>query len=267
MKIPKEDYSEPPLITPERSVRLRAKAYGLKMEDLKVPKCVVLSLTVVATELLVKHANAEPVPWIYRARPFYVGNVEGISVGVIWGAPSAPLATFVMEDLVACGARVFIGVGLLGAIQPDIQIGDFIIPVEAVRDEGTSLHYLPKDVRAVPSEKVVNALKDACKKFVAKYRIGPVWTTDTPYRETESKIKHFQTQGVLGVDMETSAVLSLAIYRNVKAGCMLVTSDNLATLTSVPGLETRELKQATEKAVKIVMEAVKVLAWKNESLL
>lgn len=267
MKIPEENYSEPPLKTPEQSVRLRAKAYGLKMEDLKVPKYVVLSLTVVATGLLVERFDAKSVPWIYRARPLYIGEVEDIPVGVIWAAPGAPLATLAMEDLVACGARVFIGVGLLGAIQPNIQIGDFIIPVEAVRDEGTSLHYLPKDVKAVPSENVASALKDACKKFGAKCRIGPVWTTDAPYRETESKMKRFKTQGVLGVDMETSAIFSLAIYRNVKAGCVLVTSDNLTTLTSVRGLENRDLKQAMEKAVKIIMESVKMLAWKEKSLL
>lgn len=259
MKIPEEKYSEPPLKTPEQSVHLKAKAYGLKTEDLKVPKYIVLSLTVVATRLLVERVNAKPVPWVYRARPLHVGEVEGIRVGVIWAAPGAPLATFVMEDLIACGARVFIGVGLLGAIQPNIQIGDLIIPVETVRDEGTSLHYLPKDVKAVPSENVVSALKDACKKFGAKCRTGPVWTTDAPYRETQSKIKHFQTQGVLGVDMETSAIFSLAIYRNVEAGCLLVTSDDLPTLTSVRGLETPNLKQAMENAVKIVTETVKIL--------
>ncbi len=91
MKMPEERYSEPPVITPEQSVCLRAKAYGLKMEDLKAPKYIVLSLTVVATKLLVESVNAKAVPWIYRARPLYIGEVEDIPVGVIWAAPGAPL--------------------------------------------------------------------------------------------------------------------------------------------------------------------------------
>lgn len=264
MEFPEENYSESPLITPRQSLRRKAEALGLEVKDLRVPRCVILSLTIIAVKPLVNCINAKEVSWIYRARPLYVGKAKDSSVGLIWAAPGAPLATFVMEDLIACGARMFVGVGLCGATQPNIRIGDLIIPTEAIRDEGTSYHYVPKDAEAIPNREVVNALQNACKMLEEKYLIGPVWTTDAPYRETKSKIEFFKAKGVLGVDMETSAIYSLAIYRKVKVGCILVTSDNLAipipsAIPSARGLETKETRQAIEKAVRIAMEAINIL--------
>jgi len=152
LKALRANYVEEPLISPSQSVQMIAEYFHLK---LKVPQCILLSLSVGATQLLIRETGAEEVPWIYRARPLYVGNVSGNPVGIIWAAPGAPLAAMVMEDLVACGAKLFIGVGLLAATQPEIDVGDYVIPSLAVRGEGTSYHYLPEDVMALPSDEVI----------------------------------------------------------------------------------------------------------------
>lgn len=259
IEVPSPDYAEKPLISPRQSIRAIANRFRLKFEDLKVPKHILLSLSVGATQVLIRETKAEEVAWIYRARPLYVGNISGNPMGIIWAAPGAPLATHVMEDLIACRGKLFIGVGLLGAIQPSIDVGDYIIPSLAVRDEGTSYHYLPKNVKALPSNEVVQALKDSCEEMKVKYHIGPLWTTDAFYRETKSKIGYFQEKGVVGVDMETSAIFSLGIYRKVKAGCILVASSNLVRPGLTMGFYTERLKDNMFKAAKISIRAIKKL--------
>lgn len=259
IKVPRENYTEKPLISPRQSIEMIAKSRRSKLKDVKVPKYILLSLSVGATHLLIRETKAEEVTWIYRARPLYVGSISGNLVGMMWAAPGAPLATMIMEDLIACGAKLFIGVGLLGAIQPSINVGDYVIPSLAVRDEGTSYHYLPKDVKAFSSKKVIHFLKDSCEEFKAKYYIGPIWTTDAPYRQTKSKINYFQQKGVLGVDMESSAIFSLGIYYKLKVGCILVASGNLTRPRATMGFYTEKLRDTMLEAIKISAKAIRKL--------
>jgi len=242
IKVPRPKFIEKPLISPRQSIQTVARHSGLKLKDLKVPKYILLCLSVGAIQPLIEETRAEEVAWIYRARPLYVGNVSEIPVGVIWAAPGAPLAAMVMEDLIACGAKVFIGVGLSGAIEPHINSGDFIIPSLAVRDEGTSYHYLPKNVEALPSKGIIHALKDSCRESKVRYYVGPIWTTDAPYRETRSKINYFQRKGILAVDQESSAIFSVGIYRKVRVGCILVASTNLTQPKATIGFYTEMLR-------------------------
>jgi nucleoside phosphorylase len=148
-RLPRPSYDEEPLIPPHRAVEELARRRGLRLEELRTPEWMLLSLSVGATEPLVKETRARERPWIYRARPLYIGELWGEAIGVIWAAPGAPLAAMVLEDLIACGAKLFIGLGLLGAIQPEIEVGDIVIPTLALRLEGTSHHYLPPDVEEV----------------------------------------------------------------------------------------------------------------------
>jgi uridine phosphorylase len=176
-------------------------------------------------------------------------------VGIIWAAPGAPLAAMVMEDLVACDAKLFIGVGLLAATQPKIDVGDHVIPSLAVRDEGTSYHHLPEDVMALPSNEVIRSLQYSCEEFKVKYYVGPIRTTDAPYRVTRSKIDYLRGRGILGINMESSIIFALRIYRKVKVGCILMASSNLTQPKPTMGFYIEDLRNAMVKAVKISIEA------------
>ena len=251
--IPREKFAEPPVVGPRESVRSRAKQLNVR---LRLPNFFLLSLSVGATPLLVDAVSAKEVPWIYKARPLYIGRIGNLRVGVIWAAPGAALTSVVMEDMIASGVTTFIGVGTLGAIQPFVETGDIIVPSLAVRDEGTSHHYLPKHEAARPSRKTFKAIVDSCRKSARKHHTGPIWTTDAPYRETKSKIRHFRRKGVLGVDMETSAIFSLGKYRKVETGCILVAGENL-NRTNPPGPFYRdELRKSLSHAVDIAVESV-----------
>lgn len=169
------------------------------------------------------------------------------------------MVTVVMEDLIACGVRRFIGVGTLGAIQPSIEPGDLIIPSAGVRDEGTSYHYLSKNEEARPAKIILNALVDSCKEAGVTFHMGPVWTTDAPYRETRSKIEYFRRRGVLGVEMESSAIFSIGKYRRVGTGCILVAAENLNRSNPQPPFYRDQLAKPLTAAVKIAAKSVERL--------
>jgi uridine phosphorylase len=252
-----EDYQETPVNTPGDTVKLMAKKRGLAIEEIQVPKIVFLSLSAGATEPLVRITQANEKKWIYRARPLFVGRAGDLPAAVIWAAPGAPLTAMVMEDMIACGAEVFIGIGLASAIQPSVEEGDLILPSVAVRDEGTSFHYLSRDCPAAPTKGLLDDLSEACQKSGLKYHVGPVWSTDTPYRETPSKLDYYRKNGVLGVDMETSTIFSVASYRGVKSGCVLVVSSNLSSRKHGIGFYGEGLSSSIVPAVSCLIEAVK----------
>ncbi len=257
MRIPRPRTHEAAVVNPVESVRKRARLLGLKPADLKLPHQFLLSLSVGATQPMINLVRAREVPWLYRARPLYVGRRD--PTGVIWAAPGSPLAAVVMEDLVACGARQFLGVGTLGAIASSIEPGDLVIPSLALRDEGTSYHYLSKSEQALPAKRVLDALVRSSEEEGVTFHVGPVWTTDAPYRETRSRIAYFRRIGVLGVEMESSAIFSIGKYRSVETGCILVAGENLNNSNPLPPFYRDELATSLTTAVKIAAKTLKQL--------
>lgn len=125
------------------------------------------------------------------------------------------------------GARAFLGLGLAGSLQPHAPVGTWLIPTSCVREEGTPGHYVSADVPIGPSARSVQAVAAASRAEGVEPLTGPLWTTDAPYRELKSKIEAHRQQGVLGVDMETSAVYALGQFRGVDVCNLLVVSDEL----------------------------------------
>ncbi len=166
----------------------------------------------------------------------------------------APYAAMIMEALIAWGSRQILFFGWCGSLGRHVRVGDIIIPTEAVIDEGTSRHYIDPNVRSVaPSEELYQALtKTFSDKGVTVHK-GPIWSTDAVYRETETKIRRHQRSGILGVEMELSALLSVGRYRSVDVAGVLVVSDELSTLTWQPGFKAPEFKTGRNAAAEGVL--------------
>jgi uridine phosphorylase len=143
------------------------------------------------------------------------------------GPIGAPATVSSLEAAIALGARRLLFFGICGTLQPDMEIGDVIVPDLAIREEGTSYHYLAADQAAVPSPHLLDAAESLLQRHGRSYRRGPIWTTDAPYRETRTKVERFSAEGVLAVEMEVSAVYALAQYRGIEAVALLVVSDRL----------------------------------------
>jgi len=133
-----------------------------------------------------------------------------------------------LEELIALGCRKFIACGSAGALKPELNRGVVIIPSSALRDEGTSYHYCPPSRTITMDPKVVQKLESVLRKHNVNYQIGKTWTTDGFYRETKGKITRRKSEGCVTVDMECSAFLAVAKFRNVTFGQYLVAGDDVS---------------------------------------
>jgi uridine phosphorylase len=172
------------------------------------------------------------------------------------GTPlGAPQAVLILERLIAMGARKIVAFGCCGSLQPGLQVGHWVIPTEALSEEGTSSHYpLPEGVKTRANEKIVQLCRKKCREKNSQFATGKVWTTDALFRETCSKTQRYSQMGLLAVEMEMSALFTVATYRKVHLGGLLVVSDELATLKWKTGYLNPFFWSASKRAGQAVIE-------------
>jgi purine-nucleoside phosphorylase len=174
-------------------------------------------------------------------------------IGPFLGAPHAVMG---MEKIIALGAGRVFALGWCGSLQPDLRIGDFVLPTDSLCEEGTSAHYPIGGNSPAPDRNLCRRMEILISNCNKSCRKGTVWTTDAPYRETPSKIKEFQEKGVLAVDMEMSALMTLATFRSVSFEALLVVSDELFNLRWRPGFRSSVFKDARRSAGELILELV-----------
>ncbi|MBI2328999.1 MAG: nucleoside phosphorylase [Chloroflexi bacterium] len=158
----------------------------------------------------------------------YKLNYEGKPVIVANPGSGAPLVAGIFEELIAFGCRKFVACGSAGVLKPELKRGAIVIPGIALRDEGTSYHYcLPSRLIEMDAA-VVRKLESVLLKHAVKYEIGKTWTTDGFYRETKGKVARRKSEGCLTVEMECSALVAVARFRNVLFGQYLAAGDDIS---------------------------------------
>jgi uridine phosphorylase len=172
----------------------------------------------------------------------------------------APMAVMLLEQLIALGARRFLYLGFCGALASSYRIGDGLIPVRAIREEGTSYHYLPAEIEPTSSAHLNALLQSHADRHVFTVRQGSVWTTDAPYRETLHKIRWFQETGVHAVDMEMAALFAVAHYRGCEVTALLLVSDECYHPIWKPGFGMQSLRQACQAATEVCVAAATSMA-------
>lgn len=175
-----------------------------------------------------------------RLRPFYrlgseIGenivyemDVAGQRLAVVHPGVGAPLAAGFMDEMIALGCHKFIACGGCGVLDGRVGLGEAVIVSSAVRDEGTSYHYLPPGREAAASPEAVAALQQTLARHHVPYTTGKTWTTDAPYRETPAKVALRREEGCLTVEMEAAAFCAVAAFRGVVFGQLLYGGDDLS---------------------------------------
>jgi uridine phosphorylase len=144
---------------------------------------------------------------------------EGVSFGIIGCAVGAAFAVLVAEELFASGCRLLISVTSAGQILPVGEPPYFILIDRALRDEGTSYHYLPPAAYSVAEEGLVRRAEAALAAGGMPIQIGAAWTTDAPFRETADAIAMAESEGILAVEMEAAALYAFAAAREQAVLC------------------------------------------------
>jgi len=163
-----------------------------------------------------------------KNRPLYEMRVGERRLAVMHSGVGAPLAAGLLEEVIARGCRKFIACGGCGVLDRQLAVGHLLVPVAAVRDEGTSYHYLPagREVNAHPQ--AIAAIEQVLKQQGIDYLLTKTWTTDAPYRETPEKVKLRKKEGCLAVEMEAAAFFAVAQFRGVPFGHILYSGDDVS---------------------------------------
>ena len=184
---------------------------------------------------------------LYPADPCTAGiSLTGPAVG-------APYAVMVLETLIAWGAQKIFFLGWCGSISEKVKIGDIVVATSAIIDEGTSGHYKNSETRiSFPAKSMLTALNDALRQNQVNFHNGAIWSTDAIYRETRQKVKYFQRQDAIAVEMEISALFTVAKFRGVDLAAMAVVSDELASFKWRPGFKMDEFKNGRRTACAVL---------------
>ena len=246
-----------PLFTPEDFLQYEARRRGVSIEDFKIPNRLVLVYQRSAFEHVKRILRGKTIEWLYgKLRPFSIGIVDGKEVGVFRAWIGAPAAAAMLEELIACGANRIFEVGVSGGVHPSLELGDYVVVTEAIRDEGTSNHYFPPKVKLESSPRLRELLIHELTQEGAKYAVGSVWTTDGVYRETRGKFLKFRGQGVLAVNMETSALFAVAKYRGVEIASAQVISDILTEKGWLFAFADKKVKSRLKTLLKLTIKAL-----------
>jgi len=244
-----------PRFTPRNAVDNRLKARGESFDDMRVGKKVLLTWTEKWAEELADALGATPAPRTMFIDTFWLRTIDNDQGGItVAFAPiGAPGTIMLMEDLIACGAESFVGVGASGGLNPDHPVGDVLIPnAVKVIDEGTSQHY-PGDDDPAADQAMLAELSELLMKHGGRTASGDWWTTDGFYREMTQDIARHMNAGILGIDMETSAMYRVAKHRGVNSCNILVVSDELWTEWNY-GIDFSEFKTGVNAMHKAALE-------------
>ena len=170
------------------------------------------------------------------------GAYDGTPVSVTSTGIGSPSAAIAVEELARAGAETFIRVGSTGAIQPEMDVGDLVITSGAVRQEGTSDEYVREDYPAVADREVTGALVAAAERLDYDYHVGVTMSADSFYAGqgrpgfegfraagSENLVEELRAANVKNIEMEASAILTLASVYDLRAGAICSVYANRTT--------------------------------------
>ncbi len=156
----------------------------------------------------------------------YVTDTDRLCITMaLCGGPGAAVA---LEELHAMGCEKFIVCGGAGALTNDSEVGEIIVPVSAVRDEGTSYHYLEPSREIECHKETVEKAVSCLKELAIPFKTGKTWTTDAIYRETPDMIELRRKEGCVTVEMEAAAFFAVSHYYHIPLAQLLYAGDDVS---------------------------------------
>lgn len=226
--------AEPDHIIPELGFDPERKALiepASLIKDRDLPERCVVTFFREVLKTCRERLSLEPLP-PFRSEmgdvPVYQATYEGETLAISQAAVGAPLAGGQLEELIARGGRRFVACGAAGVLDRSLQTGHVIVPTSAVRDEGTSYHYMPPGQDARPSPAALASITRVLDRRGIDYVAGMTWTTDAFYRETPNRIASRKRQGCITVEMEAAAYFAVAEFRQVALAQLLYAGDDVS---------------------------------------
>lgn len=241
--------------------------YHINMKKGDVGKYVILTGDPKRCEKIAAFLDGAKLTADSREYVTYTGFLENEKVSVTSTGIGGPSAAIAMEELANLGAETFIRIGTCGGIQENVLSGDLVIASGAVRNEGTSREYAPIEYPAAADFFVTKALVEAAEKLEQTYHLGIVQCKDSFYGQHSPETKPvsyellhkweaWKRMGCLASEMESAALFTVAAYRRVRCGTVLLCMANQEREKA--GLENPVVHE-TEQAILTAVEAVRIL--------
>jgi len=170
---------------------------------------------------------ASPVNLVTSVYPIWMGAYSRVDLAIAELPVGAPAAVLIVEQMLLLGVHTIVAVGSCGALV-HVDEGEFLLPVRALRDEGTSYHYLPSSRWVETDAEVREACRHALEARGLKGTDCDTWTTDGFFRETSGLVAKRRAEGCMVVEMECAALAACARFRGARYGQILYSADTLA---------------------------------------
>ncbi len=194
--------------------------------------------------------------WVCYHTDLHVFEEGGLRLGVVGYAVGSSFAVLVAEELFASGCRVLISMTSSGQLVPSCKPPYFVVIDRALRDEGTSYHYLPPARYSHAPEAALDALDGAFDDLGVAVLRGATWTTDAPFRETQEAIDAMRRRGLLAVEMEAAALYAFARARGRSVVCFAHVTNQMGR---IEGDFEKGHADGTTDALRIVLKAAQRL--------
>jgi uridine phosphorylase len=224
-----KDYGEASAFVPENLLREARRQKGLK--DGTVPDVCVLDPDgdIVRQSKSAGRAVRDS-HWACYHTELYRVMHDGLELGIVPCAVGASFAVLIAEQLFASRCRLLVSITSSGQLIELRAPPYFILIDKALRDEGTSYHYLPPAEFSSAPPRVIEAMKAAFDALQISVERGATWTTDAPFRETPGAIAAMKAKGLLAVEMEAAALYALAEARGMPVICFAHVTNQMASI-------------------------------------
>lgn len=192
--------------------------------------------------------------------PFHCATADGISI-INFGMGS-PSAATVMDILTAIEPKAVLFLGKCGGLKKRNKLGDLILPIAAIRGEGTSNDYFPPEVPALPAFALQKAISTTIREYKVDYWTGTVYTTNRRVWEHDDEFKKYlQKIRAYAIDMETATIFMVGFYNKIPTGALLLVSDQPMIPDGVKTAESDKkiTEQFVERHLKIGIDSLKQL--------
>jgi uridine phosphorylase len=222
------DTAEPPVFEP--SNLLEGARRQKRLPEGRVPAGCLLDMDGELVERLVASGRAAVDPaWPCFHTKLYRWRMAGAEVGVVGGTVGAPYAVLVAEELFASGCEALVSISSAGLVASHARPPFFVLVERAIRDEGTSYHYLPPARYAEADPALTDAVARELSGTPTPLLRGASWTTDAPFRESASLIAGRRAEGALSVEMEAAALLAMGHALRRPVTCLAHVTNAMAT--------------------------------------
>ena len=253
--ITRKDHLSPSVFTPENMLREARRQKSIP--EGTVPKVCILDPDGDIVQNLLANGQAKLNRyWACYHTNMYNFTYEGVEFGIVGNAVGASFAVLVAEEMFSCGCELLISMTSAGQIVPKGVPPYFVLIEKALRDEGTSYHYLPPSQFSAINPKLLECLKGVFEKSETPVFQGTTWTTDAPFRETELAIADHRSEGILGVEMEAAALYAFAEAKHHPVICFAHITNQMGNVEN--DFEKGEA-QGSLDAIKVIAQAAS--AW------